>query len=32
MPERAEAKMPNSDDLRRKLVEAWLTEEHTQLE
>ena len=32
LPERAEFNMPYSDDLRRKLVEAWLTGEHTQIE
>ena len=32
LPERAESNMPYSDDLRRKLVEAWLTGEHTPIE
>jgi transposase len=32
LPERAESNMPYSDDLRRKLVESWLTGEHTQIE
>ena len=32
LPERVEGSMPYSDDLRRKLVDAWLTGEHTQIE